>query len=268
MAANHRVRTLFTRLLSVGLDGLIQYAAVGVVLLIVGLIWAASKHLNAVLMNRVIGACIAAFLISLTSSLITLIRLGYRWLSARQLTTLPEKGFLDYKLDAETAILALPASMAKLTVVMKEVGSAMDRHTVALQRAKSTARQLKISEAAAHSLDRSSASMNRVGVKYAQNGSLLSSGLNGWSTWIKKTHPGKSGFMDFPQALRDFIPIISKSNSSLQTYITVMQNGKGASSVLNAAIDRHIGSLSAVYNTTTRIHAACCDTLKVIEELT
>jgi hypothetical protein len=64
------------------------------------------------------------------------------------------KGFLDYKLDAENAMRTLPSMLDKLTKIMNQVSPAMSKHTEALIRAKSTAEQLRVSEAAASSLDK------------------------------------------------------------------------------------------------------------------
>jgi len=55
-----------------------------------------------------------------------------------------QKGFLDYKLDTETAMLAMPRILEKLTNIMTEVGPALNKHTAALLRSTSTAGQLRV----------------------------------------------------------------------------------------------------------------------------
>src|SRR5260370_24806368 len=62
------------------------------------------------------------------------------------------KGFLDYKFDAETAIRTLPNILESLTSIMVEVGSAMGKQTMELQRAASTAAQLRVSKRTAWDL--------------------------------------------------------------------------------------------------------------------
>jgi len=62
--------------------------------------------------------------------------------TARTLLEIP-KGFLDYKLDGELAMLALPAILGKLTAIMNEVARSMDEHTGALKRASSTSQQIE-----------------------------------------------------------------------------------------------------------------------------
>jgi hypothetical protein len=177
------------------------------------------------------------------------------------------KGFLDYKLDTENAMLALPAILGKLTAITDDVAKSMDKHTNALQRASSTSQQLKISKVASSSLDRYSVKANRVQVKYVAVGRLLSEGLSGWSKWIEESRPSKSSFADFPNAMRQFNAGLKGSNDALHLYITTLRQGKGASRVLDAAIDRHIHHLQLILDTNLNIHAACIESLKIIDGL-
>lgn len=267
-AQSSGVRTTLTRLLNVGLDGLVQAAVVAMVVFVLGVIWAWGRHLDVVSINRVIGALIAALSISIISSLIAVLRQCVLWIRNRPHGLSPKKGFLDHKLDAEAAMLALPAITAKLAAIMNDVGTAIDQHTNDLQRASSTAQHLKVSEAASRSLDKYSARVDRARIKYVQIGDSLSLGLNGWSKWIEEAHPSKAGFADFPESLRGFIPAIDQSNNQLRTYIATTGNIRGISSALNAAVDRHVISWEEILNTNLRIHAACCETLRVIDSLT
>jgi hypothetical protein len=258
---------ILNRLLTVSIEGLVQAAVVAAVVLVLGIIWAWKRHLDAVWFNRVVGALATAFSIALILVLIVVLREVVAWIRDHRRVLVPEKGFLDHRLDAERAILALPASMAKLTAIMKEVGSAMEKHTNSLQAAGSTAQQIKVSEAASRSLDKYSARVDRVAVKYARIGGSLSLGLSGWSKWIENTRPSKVSFADFPQSLSEFIPVMDRSNDNMRTYIATVRNMRGVSSALNAAVDRHINSLVAIFNTNVSIHTACCETLKIIESL-
>lgn len=177
------------------------------------------------------------------------------------------KGFLDYKLEAETAMSALPALLKKLAALMAEVGPSLDRHTTALQRAGSTNQQLKVSRAASSSLDRYSARVTRVGAKYVEVGESLSEGLSGWSKWIEETHPSKAVLTGFPDAMKQFSGILSGSNDQLRDYIATMLNVKGASRVLDAAIERHVHALEVILLTNVKIHSVCTDTLKIFDSL-
>jgi hypothetical protein len=63
------------------------------------------------------------------------------------------KGFLDYKLQAEKAIVVLPVVLEPLTKIMSEVGLMLDKQTKVLQGAKTTDEQLKVIKYTANSLD-------------------------------------------------------------------------------------------------------------------
>jgi hypothetical protein len=110
--------------------------------------------------------------------------------------------------------------------------------------------------------------VDRVGVKYVQIGNSLFLGLTGWSKWIEESHPSKASFAEFPGSLRKFISVIDRSNDQLRTYIATTGNIEGVSSALNAAVERHISSWGEILNTNVKIHAACCETLRVIDSLT
>ena len=116
----------------------------GAVVLVAGLFWALRKHLDEIWINRLIGFCGGVVFIFVILSLVFLLRTCARWIRTRQHALPPEKGFLDYKLDAETAILALPASMVKLAVIMNGVAKAISKHTRDFQGATSTAQQLDV----------------------------------------------------------------------------------------------------------------------------
>jgi len=198
-----------------------------------------------------------------------LVLLG-RMLNARRLSprVQPQKGFLDYRLEAETAMSAMPAMLEKLTAIMTEVGPAMEKHTKALERASSTAEQLRVSKLASSSLDRYSIRVDRVSARFVENGDLLSEGLIGWSKWIEEAGSPKASFGDFPEVLRHLIGNLSVANDHLTEYIATTSHVKGASSVLNAAVDRHIRSWELIVHTNRRIHEACDETLKILDGLT
>jgi hypothetical protein len=190
-----------------------------------------------------------------------------QFIRTRQPSVAGIKGFLDYKLDSENAMQALPAILGKLTAIMMDVAQSMDDNTSALQKASSTSQQLKISKAASSSLDRYSARANRVQVKYVEVGKLLSDGLCGWSKWIEESHPSKSSFADFPEAMRQFNAGLKESNDKLRDYITTLRRAKGASRLLDAAIDRHVHHLQLILDTNLNIHTACIESLRIFDGL-
>jgi hypothetical protein len=256
------------RYINVAIDGLVQAAVLAVVVALGGVIMAISLivfgHVRGAWMDRILGVIVGIVFVPLSVFALKLVRLKRG--TAQALLEIP-KGFLDYKLDAELAMLALPAILAKLTAIMNEVARSTDEHTGALQRASSTSQQLKVSEAASSSLDKYSVRADRVRVKYVEAGELLADGLSGWSKWIEESRPSKSSFAGFPEAMREFGSGLNGSNNKMRDYIATMEHGKGASRLLDAAIDRHIRPLQVILDTNRRIHAACTESLRILDGL-
>lgn len=182
----------------------------------------------------------------------------------------PAKGFLDYKNDAEVSMSALPSLTAKLTDIMSDVGAAFDKHTMTMSHSGgSTSNQLRVMKRVASQLDNYSARTAAIGITFVKTGCLLSEGLIGWSGWLKEAHPNKAALgAGFPETLRSFTGSLDTSNGQLRDYITTVRNVKGAASIMDAALDRHIHSWQAILETNIKLHNACLQTLHIIDELT
>jgi hypothetical protein len=178
----------------------------------------------------------------------------------------PPKGFLDYKLDAEDALQALPLLLGKLTLVTEKVGPSLDKHTLQLVKARTTEQQVGVSKRAARSLDQFSAEYDKVVCDYEATGTRLVEGLDGWSLWLAKTS-NQAVLASFILSLREFIPVLSTSTQRIEQYIAAMVKGKGASSVLNAAIDRHVSSVSRVVSVNVSMRDMCVEALRRVEAL-
>jgi hypothetical protein len=225
-------------------------------------LWTAVSGISQRWVDRLTGAFMT--LIFLAS--IPAFRGLFQWFKNRKKVYAQTKGFLDYKLEAETAMSALPSILGKLTVVTSKVGPAMDGHTRELANALTTERQIGVSKRAAHTLDRSTKGFDKVLIDYEATGATLVEGLDGWSIWLGKTS-NKTALVPFIGALREFIPVINTSTQQIEQYISIMNNGKGASSVLNAGVDRHVRSLSRVLEVNVRIRDMCIETLRRVEAL-
>jgi hypothetical protein len=210
--------------------------------------------------DRVLGAVVAIVI------LIGLALLG-RAFNARQVNTknASNKGFLDYKSDAETAMAEMPKLLSKLTTIASEVGPAIDGYTRQLLVATSTAQQLKVCKIAATGLDGYSRRVDAIRYTFVKNGNLLTGGLMGWSRWLQHASFEKKAFETFPDTLRQFVDTLSTSNGQLGAYIASIVAAKGASSVLDEALDRHINSWEFILQTNKRIHDSCCEILRVID---
>ena len=257
----------FGRLTDVILDGLVQAAVVALVVFVLTVIWAWRGHLHGVWLERAIGALLASLLIALVLDLLGLCREIAKARKKHRDLIPRNKGFLDHKLDAENAMKALPALLGRLTPIMTEVGASMEKRTRELQNAQETMQQLEISKKASASLDKYSARVVRVAVKYSKIGELLATGLGGWSRWVKESGHKKETFGNFPEALIEFGGVLERSNNQLRHYIATTNNLRGVSSTLDAAVERHSLSWGKILNTNIAIHAASLETLKVFDEL-
>ena len=219
---------LVKRYINVAVDGLVQAAVVAIVgaAMVAALI--TFGRLRGPWMDRALGAAVGIVFVPL--AVLALKVLGLRRSRTAKLLEIP-KGFLDYKWDIENAMQALTVIVIKLGAIMREVGPAFEKHTKSMQRATSgTAfQQLAVSKAAASSLDGYSARMERLRARYVKTGKLLADGLRGWSNWIERTHPAKSGLAGFPEAMEEFKNGLNSSNDQLRTYIATLEGGKGAS---------------------------------------
>lgn len=178
-----------------------------------------------------------------------------------------QKGFLEYKLEAEKAMRETPEILEKLTNIMNEVTPAITAHTAALLQAGSTEAQLKVSKQVAVSFNRYSLRIDRFGKKCMKNGSLLSEGLLGWSIWIRENRPPKASFGNFPDLLRGLSKSIGISNESLAVYINAIVAAKGMSSNLNSAIDKYKESWVVVLETNKRVFDACNKAVEIFDGL-
>jgi hypothetical protein len=260
---------LVKRYISVAFDGLVQSAAVALAVAVVGLLMTIALvifgHLHGPWMDRAVGAIGGLIFVPFAVFAVRFVRIKRGNIDA---LLLAPKGFLDYKVDAEGAILEMPSVLVRLTKIMQKIEPSIDIHTGALQRASTASQQLRVSKDASLSFDKWSIRVERIQVKYAKMGELLSDGLSGWSRWIEASHPSKASVGSFPESMREFIGVLNKSNDSLMTYITILESGKGMSRILDSAIDRHVSPLRAIFEINWRIHNTCNESLRILDELT
>jgi hypothetical protein len=140
---------------------------------------------------------------------------------------------------------------------MGRVGGTINLHTKNLQHPDSTLRQLKVSKEVAHSLNTFSNQTERVYVQLAAVGDSLSEGLEGWSKWAEQAGINKTVPAVFSESLRELTANMQKSNELTQTYIDSIRGSKGVSSVLDMAVDRHIGVMERILQKNIKMRNAC-----------
>lgn len=259
-----RISVHVKRYLVVAIDGLVQWSAVALVGAMLAGAVIALGHVRGPWLDRMLGVIVGIVFVPLAVFLLRFVRIKRS--TDRALLEIP-KGFMDHKSDAETAMAALPAITSKLTVVMREVGSMMEEQTGRLQSTSSTAQQLKVGRSVSSNLDKFSARMRRVQVRYVKVGESLSDGLNGWFKWIEQVKPSKSQLSTFPEAMAEFNSVLNGSNDQTRNYIATMESAKGVSRVMDAAIDRHIQPIRIILETNVKLQAACTECLRIVDGL-
>lgn len=240
-------------------DGLIQAAVVALVAFVLTLIWTWLGHLNGVWLERAIGALFAFFAMAFILNTIAIFRETRIRRDRRKQSASNHRGFLDYKLEAETAINALPQVIGKLSRTMGHVTPRLQQAAERMASASSTRQQLAVSKSTAEALDRISRRFQRESRLFEEIATSLSEGLNGWSQWIEeKSGANKSSVLPgFTDTLQTLIHQLDRSVENNQNYIATISGTKGASRVLDPALDRHIAIIENICQGTVALRVAC-----------
>jgi hypothetical protein len=179
-----------------------------------------------------------------------------------------EKGYLDYKLQAEDAMAALPAALEPISQVMARVGTLMESETSRVQAASnsSTLAQTKVISRSARRLDRLSRMMDEKCEPLEKIGDSIVEGQLGWFTWMKSQSNRKA-------AQATVVPLMTQLTATLRTtddqtgrYVETIRAMRGVSKDLNLAVDAHLKSVERVRNVNIKILNSCINTLHLLED--
>ena len=178
------------------------------------------------------------------------------------------KGFLDYKLQAETAMGKLPSIINKLTAMMSSIAPKMAGQAARITAAQSTAEHLKIAKAAARTLDTHSLQVELLLVRLTAVANFLAEGLNEWSKWVHDSKAKNPEVVSFAAAMRILTGTMQSSMKQIQGYIDSIAAVSGMSQALNASVDRHVRCMQAVQQALLTIYSAYSESLVRLETLT
>jgi hypothetical protein len=99
--------------------------------------------------------------------------------------------------------------------------------------------------------------MERVYVQLGTVGGSLSEGLEGWSKWVEQSGVNKTVPVTFSQALRELTVNMQTSNDITQSYIDSIKSSKWVSSILDNAINRHVGVVERILQKNVQMKASC-----------
>lgn len=192
-----------------------------------------------------------------------------RYITGRRTSFSPstvERGFLDYKLEAEQAMAQLPRILSALTKIMDDVGSSLQHHTRRLRGTSgSTALGVKRIRKAADSLNMYSRQLDKWGAKLDCEGNRIVEGFSGYLPWLGKQQD-KSPAATLAQLLRQLIQSMNTTVAALDSYLSAADSNRGVSRDLNLAVDTHCQSIRRIRNTTIRIIQSCTDNLNILEQ--
>src|SRR5438094_4576370 len=124
--------------------------------------------------------------------------------------------------------------------MMSSIAPRMAGHAASINPAHSTAEHLKISKAAARTLDIHSLQAERLLARLTEVSNLLAEGLREWSKWIQASGAKNPEAASFITALRMLVDSMQSSNKQIQSYIDSVNSVRGTSRSLNASAERHI----------------------------
>jgi len=176
-----------------------------------------------------------------------------------------EKGFLNFKLQAEEAITDASPALAAITESILAVTAEMDRQAARVRRAysSSTQEQIKVTAKAARNLDKHSRRLDGKCSRLEQIGSSLEEGLHGWYTWLTKQEASKATLAELEPSLVQFCESMTFGIKATDEYMATLKDMKGVSQDLNEAVDRHIATVARIRNANNGILNACLDAIQI-----
>jgi hypothetical protein len=179
---------------------------------------------------------------------------------------LADKGFLDFKIQAEKAMSEIGRAITPITAIMTHVGTAMERLSGKVGKAASTStqNQIRITKKGAESLDSCSRKLEGKLNRLEQIGSLLQEGLIGWYTWANNQEVSRVALSEATPSLESLCRSIESGLQSTDSYIGHVDNMKGVSRDLNEAIGRHVYVMRRIRDANREILIACRRAIQII----
>jgi hypothetical protein len=181
-----------------------------------------------------------------------------------QNTPAEDKGFLDYKMQAEEGMQKLVPVLGAITEITEEVGRSVDMYTNKLFKSGPASRtrvQVKLVGQLARILYRSSAKLDTECAKQEKVGDSLTEGITGWTTWVSKQDSRSAVALALQKPMETFVQTLEANSAVMQRYLTLIEASRGVSQEMNRAIDAHANSIRRIKHANDKITTCCSNTL-------
>ncbi|MGI4755764.1 MAG: hypothetical protein ACRYGF_02830 [Janthinobacterium lividum] len=184
---------------------------------------------------------------------------------SRKATVYP-KGFLDYKLQTESAIKGLSPAIAPLSQLMDDVTTMTQtqKHKIEAAAAKSTERQVAVIRATSKKLDRITRNFVDRGRNLERLAISLQQGLLGWFTWAQGNPSRLDGLRPLQEPLNGMLTSMESALNSTGLYISSIEGIRNISADMNGAVERHLSAIEEIQRINKGLHSACMAALDIL----
>lgn len=150
------------------------------------------------------------------------------------------KGFLDFKLDAEVAIAELPLRLLPISDVIDEVGQMFVAQTAIIVSApvSETRTHLRNVRNTSRKLNKSTRKLRGLRRRLEETARRLNDGVTGWSLWMAQQERG-SGVEVFVTAISGFVKGNIYAIEGTSRYLEQLDGMRGVSQHFNEALGAH-----------------------------
>ena len=180
-----------------------------------------------------------------------------------------QKGFLDYKMQAEKSISRFPSVLGRVTKIIGEVGVSLRSQGLRAGEAlNSTTRvHLRIVRRTARMLDGYSNRLDASCDQLETVGNALTEGLHGWLKWAHKQESAVQNLQELIRALRKLFLNMETGLNGTDQYLGSVEALRGVSQEMNDAIDRHLISVTRIRDVLEGMRQSTYSTLQLFENI-
>jgi hypothetical protein len=176
-----------------------------------------------------------------------------------------DKGFLDYRLQAENAVESLGPALVPITKIMGEVVGVLGSLVRPDPKVSSQTTEVQIRglKQTARKINSLSNAMDAKCVGLEEVGRLFTEGMPGWVGWMYRQQGAKEDLAYTVSNLTRLVSTIEETQGHSNDYIGAVEGARGVSRDMNLALDNHIRSVRRVRDANQRILDACKRTLQI-----
>jgi hypothetical protein len=180
-----------------------------------------------------------------------------------------DKGYLDYRLQAEEGIHAYTPILGEITNIFAGVGQSLEAHTKKLQGVQNlNARaQVKRVGRVARMYDSYTAKLQDKCDEMEQTGDSIAQGLSGWLKWISTQVDGGKAADEMEGPMRAMAETLKVTQSQTSIYMSMQESCHGVSRQLNEALDAHLIAIKRIWTVNEKIRNSCLEGLEIFQSM-